>query len=287
MILMNDYYVYIYYRLDTNEPFYVGMGHNNRWKVLYNRNGYFKNITNKHPTICDIVMDNLTEEQAHGIECWLINELVFEYGYSIDIPNNRSNEKGCHLVNMTWGGEGTSGCNPYENKTEEEMKEMKNKRLETLSNKTEEERNEIKRKISESRKGKYCGEKNPMYGKHHNEESKRKMREGHKGKTESEETRLKKSISHKGLKGVSLPYEKNPNAKSVICLTTKKIFLTAKEGSEYYNISRSEISLCCKGFRIRNGKKYRVKYAGRLSDGTELVWKKLVWNHNKKYRIKK
>lgn len=23
----NKYYVYIYYRLDTNEPFYVGKGH--------------------------------------------------------------------------------------------------------------------------------------------------------------------------------------------------------------------------------------------------------------------
>lgn len=123
---MNNYYVYIYWRLDINEPFYVGMGHNNRWKELkkYNRNKYFMRIANKHPIVCDIVIDNLTEEQAHGIECWLIHELVFEYGYSIDIPNNRSNEKGCHLVNCTWGGEGTSGLNPFENKTEEEMKEI-------------------------------------------------------------------------------------------------------------------------------------------------------------------
>ena len=72
-----------------------------------------------------IIKDNLTEDEAHDIECWLINKLVFEYGYSINIPNNRSDEKGMHLVNCTWGGEGTSGCNPFENKTEEEIKEWK------------------------------------------------------------------------------------------------------------------------------------------------------------------
>ena len=126
---MNNYYVYIYYRLDTNEPFYVGMGHNNRWKELYEnkRNEHFIRIINKYPIAVEIIKDNLTEEQAHGIEIWLINELVFEYGYSIDIPNNRSNEKGCHLVNCTWGGEGVSGLNVFENKTEEEMKEIKKK----------------------------------------------------------------------------------------------------------------------------------------------------------------
>lgn len=29
---MRDYYIYIYYRLDTNEPFYIGKGRKNRWK---------------------------------------------------------------------------------------------------------------------------------------------------------------------------------------------------------------------------------------------------------------
>ena len=30
MEIDNEYYVYIYWRLDTNEPFYVGKGKNNR-----------------------------------------------------------------------------------------------------------------------------------------------------------------------------------------------------------------------------------------------------------------
>ena len=31
---MNNYYVYIYWRLDTNEPFYVGKGKGDRWRYL-------------------------------------------------------------------------------------------------------------------------------------------------------------------------------------------------------------------------------------------------------------
>ena len=178
---MNDYYVYIYWRLDINEPFYVGMGHNNRWKDLRNRNQHFKRISNKYPIIVEIVKDNLTEEQAHGIEIWLINELVFEYGFSIDMPNNKSRERGMHLVNQTWGGEGVSGgglCgkkNPLYGKHHAE---------------------ETKRKISEANKGK----NHPNYGKHLSEETKKKMSEAKKGKKLSEETKIKISKSQKGKK---------------------------------------------------------------------------------------
>lgn len=29
------------------------------------------------------------------------------------------------------------------------------------------------------------------------------------------------------------------------------------------------------------------KHAGRLKDGTRLVWRYLIWKHNKRYRIKR
>ena len=96
------------------------------------------------------------------------------------------------------------------------------------------------------------GENHPMYGKHHTIDIKNRLSKVNKGKN-------------------------NPMAKSVICLTTKRIFFTAREGSKYYNCNYSNISQCCQG---------KFKSAGKLN-GQRLVWRYLVWNHNKKYRINK
>ena len=53
-------------------------------------------------------------------------------------------------------------------------------------------------------------------------------------------------------------------ARKVICITTDKIFDTVTEGAKYYNVkSASHISSCCKG---------RYKSAGKLEDGTKLIW---------------
>ena len=69
----------------------------------------------------------------------------------------------------------------------------------------------------------------------------------------------------------------NCNATPIICLTTKRIFYTACEGAEYYNIkSSANISKCCTRER---------KSCGKLSDGTPLVWRYIIWRHDKKYRI--
>ena len=276
---MDNYYVYIYWRLDTNKPFYIGKGKGRRWKTLNKstrkHNAHFMNIINKYPIAVTIEKDNLTEGEAFYWEEEIIRILVFEYGYSIDIPNNRDDDHYCHLVNMTWGGEGASGCNSYENKTEEEMKEIK-KKLSKASKgennpmygkdwregKTEEEILEHNRKISESIKG----ENHPWWGRHHTEETKKKMRE----------VKRDKYIG-----------KNNPRAKSVICITTGRIFHTVKEGAKYYGIANScNIICCCKGCTINGrGNKVKYHYAGKLPDGTKLVWRYLVWKHNKKYRI--
>lgn len=51
---------------------------------------------------------------------------------------------------------------------------------------------ETKRKLSEATSKRVC-EKNPWYGKHHSEESKKKMSESHKGKLKG----IPKSIEHR------------------------------------------------------------------------------------------
>jgi hypothetical protein len=145
---MDNYYIYIYldprkygyykygeYKFDY-EPFYVGKGKNDRCKIYYNRNKYFKNKINKiircglKPIIFKLY-ENLNENKSFEFEKKLIKEI------------GRIDLKTGSLINMTDGGEGTSGI-------------------------SEEERS----KISERMKG----ENNPFFGKHHTEETKRILR---------------------------------------------------------------------------------------------------------------
>lgn len=51
--------------------------------------------------------------------------------------------------------------------------------------------------------------------------------------------------------------------KKVYCLTTNKKFNSMKSACEYYNISPSGISQCCKK---------KSKYCGKLNDGQKLIW---------------
>ena len=117
------------------------------------------------------------------------------------------------------------------------------------------------------------GEGNPFYGKQHTEESRKKMSESQKGmpKPKSEEAKRNMSKNHANVKG-----KNNPRAKAIICITTKKIFNCITEASEFYNCNRQNISRCLNG---------KQKTCGTLN-GIPLIWKCLVWKHNKKYRIK-
>ena len=124
-----------------------------------------------------------------------------------------------------------------------------------------------------------CGELNGFYGKTHSEEQKRKWSNERKGVKHTEEWKRKISEIEQG--------KDNPNAKSVIYITTKRIFLTIKEGAKFYGLKRqNEIGYCCRGYRMKNGKVIKVHSAGKSKEGIPLVWRRLIWKHNKKYRIK-
>lgn len=49
----------------------------------------------------------------------------------------------------------------------------------------------------------------------------------------------------------------------VICITTNKIFDSAKVGAEFYGITGTHITKCCKG---------KLKSSGKFN-GTKLLWK--------------
>lgn len=207
-----------------------------------------------------IIARGLTKEEAH----WLEIELIKEW-------NTRDRDKG---YNITKGGAGANGRIVSE--------ETKNKIRFAISGENhpmygKHHTEEAKKKISENHWD-CSGENNPKYwkGKQFSEEHKNKISKANRGennpmygKEHTEETKKKMSKNHADFSG-----KNHPQAKSVICITTSRIFHTAKEGAEYYGIASSSITNCCKGNR---------KSAGKLN-GTKLVWRYLVWNHNKIYR---
>ena len=80
---------------------------------------------------------------------------------------------------------------------------------------------------SEALKGKHIGKKHPMYGKHHAEETKRKIAKA--------------------------------NGKQVLCVELNKIYGSAMEASRELGINNRNISSCCLGKRKSAGN-YHWKY---------------------------
>lgn len=235
--MKNNYYVYEWIRLDTNEPFYVGKGKGNRcYDLTRGRNRHFNNIVKSIPIAVNILHNDLDEEVSFGLEIyyiWFYRDII---GYD--------------LCNITDGGEGkTSPC-------------------------SEEQREKLSLVMS--------GENNPMFGK-----------DWRKEKTEEELKKIHEKQLKNTLRGEAHPSygikrsdrTKRKIGKSIICLTTKRIFYTSQDGANYYNCDKSRICACCKGYVKRKGEKERIFSAGKLPDGTPLIWRKINWKHNRVYRI--
>ncbi len=93
-------YLYRHIRFDKNEPFYIGIGSDSSYSRAYDkksRNKHWKNIVKSTPYEVDIVLDELTWEEA----CKKEKEFISLYG--------RSDMKAGTLCNLTEGGEGVVG----------------------------------------------------------------------------------------------------------------------------------------------------------------------------------
>lgn len=103
------FYVYAYVRLDNNTYFYIGKGTGKRYRELWTgRTKHFQNIINSIPCAIEILYDNLTEKESLMIEQEVIEDLVFNEGYTMEFDTEK-NTNGFHLINCTYGGEGISG----------------------------------------------------------------------------------------------------------------------------------------------------------------------------------
>lgn len=107
------------------------------------------------------------------------------------------------------------------------------------------------------------GENHPMFGKHHSEESKQKIREKALGRRPSEETKRKMSVGQKK-RYVDKPKDATYLHKPVICTTTGEIFESVKSATESCGLKNSiSVVRACQG---------KNKTAGKLPDGTRLQW---------------
>ena len=177
-------YVYRHIRLDKNEPFYIGIGSDDknhlRAKNKHSRNRFWKNVTSKTEYEIEILFDNITLEKAVEKEI----EFIALYKRKSD---------GGTLVNLTHGGEGQSGFT----KDEEERLKIKERAIKRWANPDFKEMMKAKLKgrklppVSEETKKKLSLTTKGRIGKPLTEEAKEKIRLHNLGKKHSEETRLK------------------------------------------------------------------------------------------------
>lgn len=256
---MEEYYVYEWFIVDTNEVFYVGKGKNKRYKQL-KKNKYFMDMYNTHKCDVRIVFDKMTEKEAFNKE----KELIAYYRKNTEY----------RLTNVTDGGEGTSGWKATDDFKQKQSKLNKEKwQTEEYRAKMTAIRNdengvykskEFSEKISQLVQGEY----NPNYGNSWNEKQKQHL------------SQLRKDL---GLaKGIN-----NPNAKSIICLETGEVFNLISEAQEKYQVKNiSSFSIALKNRYKTAGGLHWLVFEDRLeNDDVRFNELLLSYSESKKFPI--
>ena len=181
-----EYYVYVDYRLDTNEPFYVGKGKEGRIRLL-RRNKKHQWISRNFGIKREVVCGPITNEEAMKEEIRLIAELktfskfgganLTEGGEGVSGKILTDEEK--KKISLTWTQERKDGAakrmrenNPMKNKDISGPVVEKLIKFHTGRKRSPEE-------IEKCRQAK-LGSKNPAYGKPQPEEAKRKNAESNR-----------------------------------------------------------------------------------------------------------
>lgn len=204
-------YLYRHIRLDKNEPFYIGIGSDSNYKranSIKDRNIFWENIVNKASYEVEIILDDLTWEDACK------KEMEF-----IDLYGRRDIQKGS-LCNLTNGGEGAKGVifsekrkKTISNKYKGEKNPFYGKKhsseiIEKLKNLAQNRSPEVNKKIAlansknvvpEERKVRISnstkGEKNHFYGKKHTKKARLKISKKATGRRKSDEHKDKISLN--------------------------------------------------------------------------------------------
>lgn len=233
MVDSKEYYVYVYYRLDNFEPFYVGKGKNDRWKLTRKRNPFFLNTLNKYGAVVNFEFENLTEEEAYSAEVWLIHELRDTLGYE--------------LTNITDGGD----CGPTT------MKGAKHHRARAvvLTNTGELFLTLKDAEVKGAGRGSItlcCKRETSFAGRMPNGDAMIWRYADEYDKNEKHDYGVRK-----------IQGSKNHRSQRIVLLNTGEVFETVRSAAAVYPINRNRISKCC----MR-----KCSYAGKVN-GTKLIWR--------------
>ena len=234
-IFMNNYIVYIH-KNKLNGKVYIGQTSQKPEKRWNNGRGYetsprFFNAILKYGWDNFehiIIKQNLSLKEANDLETKLIKQY------------NSQNDK--YGYNITSGGQNFSH-------SEETKKKIGKANSKALKGKTHSSN------WSKIMSKKFSGQKNPFYGKHHSEETKKKISQNRKGKAvgkdhpmygkkHSKETLDKMSKNRQGKGG-----------KKILCINTGKIFNCMMDAARWCGLKNaSSISRCCLGKSLTAGK---------------------------------
>lgn len=250
---MDNHYNCIYmYTNKTNRKRYIGQAkdfnrrHREHCLKCYNKTPIdkaFNKYGEKNFEIKILAENILTQEKLNEYEKFFIKR------YNTLCKNNEG-------YNVAEGGYG----NPYIGKTEEEL-------------------NKIKQKMKDNHAD-INGSNNPMYGKKHSKESKRKMSEKATGRKCSDETRQIMSKSQKGEKNNFYGKHHSEDTKQKLSEANKgknspqskkiaqydkqinliKIYDSIRQAERETGVDHSSISRCCKG-KLKSIGGYIWKYA--------------------------
>jgi hypothetical protein len=240
-------HVYRHIRLDTNQPFYIGIGLDDIPKRAYEtrsrRSEWWNRIVNKHGYEVHILFENVSIDFAKEKE----KEFISLYG--------RINLGTGTLCNLTDGGDGSPNTIVSEETRQKQRERMlknnpfkgKSHSLDTkalISKKAIERDQNGSRNPNYGKGDKIRGENNVMFGKTHSQEIKEKLSE------------INKNLYANGYI--------NPSSKKVIDLETGIVYTSAKEAWDLHFKNKFTISYfhaCLRGKRIN---KTNFSYYGEI-----------------------
>ena len=225
-------HVYRHIRLDTNMPFYVGIGQDDTLIRAYEdrkgrRSDWWLRIAKKYGFSVDILFEDISIEEAKKKEIEFINL----YGRE-DLGTGT-------LINQTDGGDGCNGWKA-DDVTRERMSNAAKIRGTWMMNTPE---------IIEKRA-------NSTRGLKRTPEQIERLTAWQRGIPKSKDL-IQKMVATKMLPENVEKSRNQPNCKKVLCLDNGVIYRSCAEAARQLKIERSAISMCCLGVRDKaNGLKF-------------------------------